>query len=60
MADPDLQIMRGGASVWSKNKGGRAPPLDPPQLHLERVVPLYCQGWIQEGGRVDWVASSSR
>ena len=42
--------MGGGASVWSKNKGGRAPPLDPPLLHLERVVPLCCQGWIQKGG----------
>ena len=50
MADLDLQIMGGGASVWSKNKGGRAPPLDPPLLHLERVVPLCCQGWIQKGG----------
>ena len=53
--------MGGGASVWSKNKGGRAPPLDPPLLHLERVVPLCCQGWIQKGGGgVDWVASPTR
>ena len=41
-----------GASVWSKNRGGggRTPSLDPLLLHLERVVPLYCQRWIQEGG----------
>ena len=43
MPDPDLEITGWGghglppnffsalrASVWSKNKGGRAPPLDPP------------------------------
>ena len=47
--------MGGGASVWSKNKGGRAPPLDPPLLHLERVVPLCCQGWIQKGGGGGWI-----
>ena len=26
--------MGGGASVWSKNKGGRAPPLDPPLCNI--------------------------
>ena len=49
VANPDIQIIGGEGSVWSKNKGDR-PPLDSPLLHLERVVPLYCQGWIQEGG----------
>ena len=39
MADPDIQIGVGGgrggglrASVWSKNKGGLALPLDPPLI----------------------------
>ena len=36
MADPDIQIRGGGgglrASVWSKNKGGLALPLDPPLI----------------------------
>ena len=29
--DPDLEIAGGEGSVWSKNKGGRAPPLDTPR-----------------------------
>ena len=42
MADPDIQIRGEGwggggggglrASVWSKNKEGLAPPLDPPLI----------------------------
>ena len=38
MVDPDFQIGVGGgggelrASVWSKNKGGLALPLDPPLI----------------------------
>ena len=43
--------MGGGPQFGLKiGGGGRTPSLDPLLLHLERVVPLYCQGWIQEGG----------